>query len=294
MAGGVTNWGCAHLLGTCFSLTLPSLVGSKGVQCRRKEEDEEPRPSLPQVWGLSLECPACYRQGGKGRTSTSSPTQRCCMWMGCAEDQPVCWGKSCPWCCGCSWMDLVQPLGQSCPEDVCALCMSPTSSCSCCVQVPQSPCAPCLHRGRHPACSWGSAALSQQPESRGAGTGQPGQSQAPCQSPASPACALLSMSGSPSTGLLWPYPELDVSLSETNSVSLWADPAVAGRGWEDWSRQGGKHETPPCWALTLVGLELGVVGLLLASQRERGVCPALALPAAACWHSPVPWGAALG
>lgn len=35
VAGGVTDWGCTRILGTCFSLTLPSPVGSVAVQRRK-------------------------------------------------------------------------------------------------------------------------------------------------------------------------------------------------------------------------------------------------------------------
>lgn len=212
----------------------------------------------------------------------------------------MCWGESCPWCRGCSWMDLVQPLGQSCPEDVRAVCASPTSLCSCCVQVPRSPRAPRLCRGHHPAHCWESAALSQQPESRAAGAGWLGQSRAACQSPASSAGALLSVGGSLSAGLPWSHPELDVSPSETSSVSHWADPAaaradpaVAGRGWGHSRREGGRHETPPllgvhpegvrveaCWASPSLTEGVWCVpclcpasSCLLAQPCATGCCP---------------------
>lgn len=93
---------------------------------------------------------------------------------GACRGPSVCQGASCPLCRGRSWMHSAQPPGQPWPEDVRALCVSSTSLCSCCVQVPQSPRALCLRRGHR-------AALSQQPRSSPASAGRPGQGQAPCQ-----------------------------------------------------------------------------------------------------------------
>lgn len=98
---------------------------------------------------------AAGRVAGEGRAPPCPPSDAVCAWgaqrtghVPGRELPPV------PWVL----MDSVQPPGQSCPEDVRALCVSPTSSCSCCMQIPGSPHAPRLHRGHHPARSWGSAA----------------------------------------------------------------------------------------------------------------------------------------
>lgn len=120
--------GAACIFWAPVSPCLLSSAGSAGVQCRKlqcgcqlpgcwagKEESEEPGPNHLCVQGPSSE-------RGRGRAGTSLPPV---MPHEGAEQQPHPKERAAPSTEHGQWLDLVQPLGRLCPEDMGALCVSP-------------------------------------------------------------------------------------------------------------------------------------------------------------------------
>lgn len=169
----------------------------------------------------------------------------------------MCWDKSCPQCCGCSWMDLVQPQGLSCPEDVCPVCVTDFIMVLLCTSPTVTSCSPSAQ----------------------------GTSSCPVPEPSllSPCLALPGLVPQPRSALA---SSRIACFTTRNKLHIWqveAGGIAAGRS---------KHGTPSLLGVHPEGSKLGVAGLLLVSQC--GVCPVLALPAAARGHSSVPQRAPLG
>lgn len=174
----------------------------------------------------------------------------------------MCWDKSCPQCCGCSWMDLVQPQGLSCPEDVCPVCVTDFLMVLLCTSPTVTSCSPSAQ----------------------------GTSSCPVPEPSllSPCLALPGLVPQPRSALA---SSRVACFTTRNKLHIWqveAGGIAAGRG---------KHGTPSLLGVHPEGSKLGVAGLLLVFQC--GVVCALRLPCqqlpvgAALCHSVLPWGRCL-
>lgn len=73
--------------------------------------------------------------GGRGRTSTSSSTQRCCVWMGCAEEQPCAGVRAAPGATGAHGWIRCSPWGshalRMCTPSACHLLACVPAACQC-------------------------------------------------------------------------------------------------------------------------------------------------------------------